>query len=622
MSKLSYLLVLLSLATSNIYVADCYLTVLNATILNQMGYNNRSYSIDFTNAYLEYIDPNTFIGYNSLYQLSISSSDLTTLDLEAFKGAVNLGILRLSLYRMNKFTNTKNLKFPYLTELTITYNNLTSLNKAMFNAFPALKIYNHGGYSHCVRTVDVHTFESLPNLTKIDLNYNLITSFEYLQIPKKLKELNLYGNKMNYFALSRTMGVLESLNIASNLFRSFKSMDFTFLANLTELRLGSNPHAYPNEIPGHLKPLVKLRIVDLSFLNISLVDLNFFKNNTKLQEISLIQNKISSLDNQLFTPLNDLRIIRLDGNTLTKISSGTFYNNPNLQNLDLRYNQISQIENSSFYGNGQTTVVLLRNQLTKIFPRTFVGKFYQIDFMNNQIAEIENSTFNGVIQLNTLTLSYNQIGKIAPGSFNNLGIIYLYLDNNIVTELKAMTFTGLSGVQKLDLSNNKIENIEPGTFNNVTFTYFSDIMLNKNLLTKLRNMTFTGINELRILSLSNNKIEEIEPGTFDNLNITNIYLDSNRLTAVSNKTFVGLNRVESISLFQNNISTIEPGTFAGLQNLKYIQLGYNQLTQLDSSMFAGSNNLEMINLAGNTNLPTANLQSLCPPAATKCQVYY
>ena len=65
MSKLLYLLALLSLATSNIYLANCLsYTTLNATVLNQMGYNN-SYSI----SNLEYIDPNTFSGYNSLYQL-------------------------------------------------------------------------------------------------------------------------------------------------------------------------------------------------------------------------------------------------------------------------------------------------------------------------------------------------------------------------------------------------------------------------------------------------------------------------------------------------------------------------------------------------------------------------
>ena len=398
MNKLSYLLALLGLVTSNIYVVDCYLNYLNASVINQLGYSNYSYSMRIEIAYLEYIDPNTFNGFIHLHELTLSSDYLTTLDLELFKGTVNLEVLRLSLYRMNKFTNTKNIKLPHLTELTITFNNLTSLNKAIFNAFPALKIFNYGTNFGCrLNTVDVHTFESLSNLTKLELNYNLITSFEYLQIPKNLKELRLSSNKMNYFALSRTMGVLDILDISFNQFRSFKSMDFTFLANLTQLYLFFNPHAYPNEISGHLKPLVKLRIVHLSTLNINLVDLNFFKTNTKLQEINLSQNKISSLDKQMFAHLNELRIIWLRSNNLTKISSGTFYNNPLIQNVDLTYNRISQIDNSSFYGNGLTTVVLYGNQLTKISPMTFNGKFLEIDLSYNQITEIENSTFNGII---------------------------------------------------------------------------------------------------------------------------------------------------------------------------------------------------------------------------------
>ena len=62
-------------------------------------------------------------------------------------------------------------------------------------------------------------------------------------------------------------------------------MDFTFLANLKVLYLGYNPHDYPYEIPGHLKPLVNLESVDLTNLSISSLDSNYFKNNTKLKKL-------------------------------------------------------------------------------------------------------------------------------------------------------------------------------------------------------------------------------------------------------------------------------------------------------------------------------------------------
>ena len=233
MSKLSTLIVLLSLVTSNIYMANSL--TLTASVLNQKGYNKQVYNIDIKDDNIDKIDPNAFYGYGNLS---------------------SIGIRRCG-----------------------------------------------------IKTIDVHTFERLSNLRHLDLSNNSLTSFEYLQIPKNLYALYLNGNNMNYFALSRTMGVLKVLSLVNNRFRSFKSMDFTFLANLTHLHLSNNPHAYPNEFAGHMKPLVSLEYMDFSNLSINSLDPNFFKTNTKLVWINLSQNKISSLNNRLFIGLNDLEYI-------------------------------------------------------------------------------------------------------------------------------------------------------------------------------------------------------------------------------------------------------------------------------------------------------------------------
>ena len=120
----------------------------------------------------------------------------------------------------------------------------------------------------------------------------------------------------------------------------------------------------------------------------------------------------------------------------------------------------------------------------------------------------------------------------------------------------------------------------------------------------------------------NNKIECIESGAFYHANITDIQLDYNNLTEINNKMFAGPNQLRYINLSNNALSKIEPRSFAHLPNLEYVYLEDNQLIQLDSSMFTGSNKLQAIYLAGNPNLSTTNIQSLCPPAATNCQVYY
>ena len=247
---------------------------------------------------------------------------------------------------LDKLTNTKNIKLPALRRFYL-YTNLTSLTKPFFNSLPALNTFVCGyfGFSRTIKTIDVHTFESLSNLEYLEASYNLITGFEYLQIPKNLKELNLERNNMNYFALSRTMGVLNILRINNNLFRSFKSMDFTFLANLTELYLQSNPHAYPNEISGHMKPLVNLQKVDLRNLSLYTIDANFFKTNTKLVRVELSDNILSKIEPGAFANLPNLQYVNLENNKLTQLDSSMFAGSNNLQYIFLSGNPILSTTN-------------------------------------------------------------------------------------------------------------------------------------------------------------------------------------------------------------------------------------------------------------------------------------
>ena len=571
MSRVSFLLVLLSLVTSNIYIADSY--TLTASVLNQLGYNNQSWFININDNNIDSIDPNAFNGYDTLDSIRLDLNSLLTIDLEVFKYAANITGLFLHVPSLNKFTNSKNVKFPYITGLTL-YTNLISLNKAMFNAFPALRYFRTGeysiGYSSSLKTVDVHTFESLSNLTNLDLQLNSLTAFEYLQIPKNLKNLNLAGNKMNYFALSRTMGVLDYLDISANRFRSFKSMDFTFLANLTQLDLYSNPHAYPNEFSGHMKPLVKLERIDFRNLSINKIDSTFFKTNTKLKRIDLSYNKISSLDSGAFDGLNDLNTILLNANNLTKIASGTF-KNPSLITIDVAGNEISQLDESSFYGYPNYRVNLNANKITKILPRSFCNQFQSIALQGNEITEIENTTFDGVIRIDGLLLTDNKIEKIAPNSFKN--------------------------ISSVDLGNNRLR--------------------------ELKNGTFVGTISL---SLWGNRIEKIEADAFKYANLTgSINLSYNLLTGINKTMFVGQNQLQSIYLNNNFLSKIESGAFANLPNLNAVHLQNNALTYLDGSMFAGSNKLNYIYLKSNPGILNAynktTLQSmLCPPAATNCQI--
>ena len=519
-----HILVLSILLTSEVY--DVGAVTLNASLLTQLGFNNETQYVDLFGRNIDQIDPNAFTGYSKVISLHLEYNSLSKIDLGVFKELVNLQILVLIANPLTQLTNSKKILFPFLQRfyissydldlaldsnvvnampnltffqgsiknqlkpnqlsiwkkldtLLITAKNQTSLTKEHFNGLNSLT--NLIFYDSNLETIEVHTLLALPNLTEASIGNTNVRSFEYLQIPEKLTVLYLGGNKMNYFMLSRTMGFLRKLSLNKNQFRSFKSMDFTFLANLTELDLGNNPHAYPYEIAGHMKPLVNLVRVGLNNLSIDTVDSSYFKQNTKLQTIYLTNNKISILPFDVFTNLKSLYI------------------------LDLSNNQISALDNRTFFG---------------------LNDLYYIYFQGNQLT------------------------KIAPRTFHNLSSLsFLELSNNLISEIDGSAFSGSKSLYSINLANN-------------------------------------------------------------------------RLSEIDNDTFLGLNYLMWIDLSSNIISTIKPGTFNNLKNLVAIKLHNNNLTQLDNSTFFGCNILQGIYLYNNPNLITSNLQSLCPTAATNCQVYF
>ena len=585
--KMLRLLVLLSLLACNQY--DVSAVTLDATLLAQLGFNNQSSYVNVDENNITDIDPNAFKGYTRLTFLTMKSNAFSKLDLSAFKDLVNLQLLSLgSNPLLTQLTNSKKIIFQFLEELDCYNNPLTSLDSNVINGLPNIvsfyaindyqlsplkpnqlsswkklanlfittknqtsltKEHLNGlsslrslqfRYSN-IKTVEVHTFVTFSNLTYIGLEGNDITAFEYLQIPNNLKSLTLGGNKMNYFMLSRTMGVIEQLFLNNNLFRSFKSMDFTFLTNLTDLSLGSNPHAYQNEIAGHMIPLVNLKTIEIRNLSIQTIDSNLFKKNTKLEKIYLGYNKISVVPYNTFSHLKNLSL------------------------LELSINQISVLDNRTFIGlNNLELLYLSTNKFTKIAPRTFynLSNLSGLSLFNNLISEIDSLAFTECQKLRYIDLSYNQLSKLSPGTFQNLNLEYLKLNRNQISEIDNSTFEGIKSLVNLDLSSNTISNISPRTFKSVNIT---SLYLSYNWLTKLDNDTFAGQNQLAYIDLRFNRINLIEAGAFNGLtNLQNIYLDYNNLTQLDNSIFAGCNNLQGIylsnnpNLIKNNLQSLCP----------------------------------------------------------------
>lgn len=591
--KLFCLLALISLLSEKSEAVNS----LNASLLNSYGYNNQSTYIGIIGGSIDTIDPNAFSGYTKLTILQMQSLQLSKLDLELFKDSSSvLNSINFPNNPLTQFTNAKKLTFPSLQSLNLMNCPLSSIDVNLANGLPNLVTFdnrfnldmsplkanqlskwsmlqnlyittknqlslnkqhftglNSLNYlyfqSSNIKTIDSQTFSSLSNLGSIDLTNNSLTSLDYLKMPIKTETFILTQNNMNFLRLSTTSKGLKQLDLSYNRFRSFKSIDFSYLSSLTFLSLSSNPHAYPCEFPSHLKYLSNLINLKMRNLSISTIDSNYFINNTKLQSIDLSYNNIISMSWDSINRLGDLNYL---------------------------------------------------------------------DLTSNQLTNLDNRTFSGLNNLYTLYLFGNRLWRIAPGTFNNLANLnYISLNQNELTQLYNKTFVGCSNLRTLDFTSNQIASIAPRTFDTLDLNY---LYLANNQLTELDWLTFDGA-MIANLDLSSNKISQIGPGTFSGLNMTqNLNLNNNLLTELHNYTFIGLQRAYVIRVSNNMLTRIEPGTFNGLTSLQSVSLDGNQLTELDSTTFAGCTNLHSISLTNNPNLPTGNLQSLCPNS--QCRVYY
>lgn len=161
-----------------------------------------------------------------------------------------------------------------------------------------------------------------------------------------------------------------------------------------------------------------------------------FQNLSKVVEISLDHNTLTTLSKNLFVALHAIARLSLQYNKLNKLD---FILPPSLQFLDLSYNSITFIQSSVFERLTSLQNLLLNNNLLHILP---VGCFRSL---NN---------------LTHLLLSNNKL-MITYGTFSGLtSLTTLELTNNSITDLPELIFIDLPNLQSLDISNNRIKALD------------------------------------------------------------------------------------------------------------------------------------------------------------------
>ena len=108
------------------------------------------------------------------------------------------------------------------------------------------------------------------------------------------------------------------------------------------------------------------------------------------------------------------------------------------------------------------------------------------------------------------------------------------------------------------------------------------------------------------LDLSNSGIETLKPDDFAGLTeLRNLQLPGNELLALPADVFSDLASLTALDLGSNRLTTLPAGVFSGLASLTTLDLGGNRLTTLPAGVFSGLASLTTLDLGGNrlTTLP-------------------
>lgn len=227
------------------------------------------------------------------------------------------------------------------------------------------------------------------------------------------------------------------------------------------------------------------------------------KDITKVGGMKLNKNSIKSIEKGVFSSFENILEISLKDNCITSLPDDLFISNTKLTIVDLSHNTISAVENATFHFSTIKYLNLGHNRLQKLdfeLPQTLIN----LNLSSNQISHISANFFTRLSNLSIVTLEDNLLQVFPIGCFRSLhNLNHLFLSNNKIYPIPPGTFDSLQGLKTLQIANNSIHDLSGLT------THF--------------------LCNLESLHLENNTIAEIDVQTLVNVfrKLEHLYISGN-----------------------------------------------------------------------------------------------
>ncbi|XP_003421139.1 extracellular matrix protein 2 isoform X1 [Loxodonta africana] len=384
---------------------------------------------------------------------------------------------------------------PLPSRCSLSYKTISCINVELTQIPPitAPEITRLELAGNSITSIPDEAFNGLPNLERLDLSKNNITSAgigpKAFKLLKKLVHLNIDENNLIQIP-SELPSTLEELKINENNLQAIDEESLSGLNQLFTLELEGNSLSESNVNPLAFQPLKSLHYLRLGKNKFRIIPQNL---PASIEELYLENNQIEEITEICFNHTRMINVIVLRYNKIeeNRIAPLAWINQENLESIDLSYNKLYHVP--SYLPKSLLHLVLIGNQIERIPGYVFAHMEPGLEYLYlsfNKLVDngVDRVSFYGAYHsLRELFLDHNDFKSIPPGIQEMKALHYLRLNNNKIRnilpeEICKAEEDGDSTLEHLHLENNyiKTREISPYTFSCIR-SYSSIVLKPQNI---------------------------------------------------------------------------------------------------------------------------------------------
>ena len=479
-----------------------------------------------------------------------------------------------------------------------------------------------------------HDFTKIPHVEELYLSFNKFNNIPiYIYYLKNLTLLDMSNNRITYIDENFCWNLigLKNLDLSGN-FIKYIPRSIKYMRNLEEVYLAKNEIIH---IPNEIVYLKYLKILDLSWNKLQLIEPNIFNHLFCLEELYCNNNSITNIENinnyRVFDSIVNLKILDISNNQFQDFL--VFRQIPNLKQINLSH-----------------------NSLQNIFGLSSCEKLYDIDCSNNLLKEIPYD-FLSVKNLHTLNVKFNKLNdlpaylclmddlseiKIDGNPMKNAlnlkyantfqikkYLLYKLTEKDVIdmpeylkksyykkvndingggktvynkySYIRSSLFNFIKNDSELVITNAELKEIPFDLIKySIPFNFLTGIDLSGNLIEKgLENFVdvFYLLNNVKKIDFSRNKLRYFPIILLNLPNLEELYLSRNLLSVfpskkIANSNYTNISPTLLILDLSNNQLEEFPMVIEFFKNLQYLNLSWNNIKNMNCLLYMHLENLE------------------------------